>query len=75
MTKPVDYTRISCNETSNRSQRLREGAHDKVNLTIQSKVVAHAPTLTTKHTNAVCLVHHDTGIILFLQFYNLRQLA
>ena len=59
MTQPVDGISVSCDETTNRCQRLRESTHNQVNLISQSEVITNTTSLTTEYANTMSLVNHD----------------
>ena len=47
--------------------------HDDIYLVGHTEVVAYTTSLTTEYTHAVSFIHHDAGIVLFLQLDDFRQ--
>ena len=70
-----DCVLIASDEATDRSHRLRECTHDKVDLIGKSEVVANTTTLLAKHTDTVSLVYHNRAVVLMLQLYNSRQVS
>ena len=75
MSQEVYGILVTSNESTDRSKRLRECTHDKVNLVSKSEVVTNTSSVITKNTERVSLVNHDRTIVLLLQLYYLWQLS
>ena len=66
---------IASDETTDRSQALRESTHDKVYLVGKSEMIANTTSLTTEYTDAMSLVDHDRAIVFMLKLYDFRKLS
>ena len=75
VTQIVGNHLVGSNETSQRSKRLAEGTHNKVNLVGQAKVVANATSTLAKDTDTMGLVDHDASVVLASQFHDIGKLA
>ena len=75
MTQIVDGIPIRSDETTDRSQTLRECTHDQVNLVSKSEVVANTTSLLTEYADTMSLVNHDRAVVLVLELNDSRQVS
>ena len=69
----VDGVGIGSDETAQRAERLREGAHDEVHLVGQSEMVGSTPALMSQNTQGMGIVKHDFRIVFVRQGHHFRQ--
>ena len=75
MAQIVDSIPVGCDETTDRSQRLRECTHDEVDLVGKSEVIANTTALLTKYTDTMSLVDHDRAVVLVLELNDSWQIS